>query len=132
MCRRTHDRSERNYTRHDGKHLPKSEAEEVHSETKSKESFQKASANLSAALINSDRLLRELSGDKKKKFEAQLGGFKSQVKDLNARLEKIIGGVDKHTLPKVEEIHQLLSLAIAGTGFGMDVSKENAAEKTTR
>lgn len=112
--------------------MPKSEAEEVHSETKSKESFQKASANLSAALINSDRLLRELSGDKKKKFEAQLGGFKSQVKDLNARLEKIIGGVDKHTLPKVEEIHQLLSLAIAGTGFGMDISKENAAEKTTR
>ena len=96
---------------------------------KSKESFKKASANISAALVNSDRLLGELSGDKKKKFEAQLGEFKSQVKDLSMRLEKIIAGIDQHQLPKIEEIHQLLSLAIAGTGFGIDVSKKNAAKK---
>jgi hypothetical protein len=97
--------------------------------TKSKESLKKASTNLSAALINSDRLLSELSGDKKKKFETQLGGFKSQVKDLNSRLEKVIAGIDQKQLPKVEDIHQLLSLAIAGTGFGMNVSKKNAAAK---
>ena len=68
---------------------------------KSKESFKKASANLSAALTNSDKLLAELSGDKKKKFETQLDGFKSQVRDLNSRLEKIIAGVDQHQLPKI-------------------------------
>lgn len=96
---------------------------------KSKESFKKASANLSAALVNSDRLLNELSGDKKKNFEAQLGGFKSQVKDLNTRLEKIIGRIDQKQLPKIEDIHRLLSLAIAGTSFGMDVSKKNAGAK---
>ncbi len=97
---------------------------------RSKESFKKSSANLSAALTNSDKLLAELSGEKKKKFEAQLGGFKLQVKDLNSRLEKIIAGIDQHQLPKIEEIHQLLTLAIAGTGFGMDISKKNAATKS--
>lgn len=98
--------------------------------TKSRESFKKASTNLSSALVNSERLLNELSGDKKKKFEAQLGGFKAQVKDLNTRIEKIVSGVDQKQLPKIEEIHQLVSLAIAGTGFGMEVSKKNAAPKT--
>lgn len=87
---------------------------------------EKASANLAAALGNSDHLLKELSPDKKKKFDTQLAGFKSQVRDLKSRLEKIIEGVDRHQLPKTEEIHQLLSLAIAGTGFGIEVSKKSA------
>jgi len=96
---------------------------------KSRESFKKASANLSAALENSNRLLNELSVDKKKKFEVQLAGFKSQVKDLNTRLEKIVGGIGQHQLPKIEDVHQLLSLAVAGTGFGMDISKKNDAAR---
>jgi len=96
---------------------------------KSKESLKKASANLSAALVNSDKLLKELSEEKRKKFEFQLTGFKTKVQDLNTRLEKIVGDIDKRNLPKLEEIHQLLTLAIAGTGFGMDISKQNAATK---
>jgi len=102
--------------------------EDVNSEyqkvAKSKEFFKKASANLSTALANSNQLLIELSGDKKKKFEVQLSGFKFQVKDLNTRLEKIIGEFDQKLLPKTKAIHQLLSLAIAGTGFGIDISKK--------
>lgn len=97
---------------------------------KSRESFKNASANLSSALVNSNLLLSELSGDKKKKFESQLEGFKSQVKDLNVRIDKIIVGIDQKQLPKIEEIHQLVSLSIAGTGFGMEVSKKNAEPKS--
>lgn len=100
--------------------------------SKSKESLKKASANLSAALNNSDLLLAELSGDKKKKFETQILGFKAQVKDLNTRIIKIIDGIGRKQLPKNDEIHQVLSLAVAGTGFGIDISKKNSAEKPAR
>jgi len=94
------------------------------------EYFKKASGNVSAALTSSDQLLGEVSGEQKKRFGSQLAGFKSQVKDLNARLNKIVSGIDEHSLPRTEDVHQLLSLAIAGTGFGIEVSKKNASKKT--
>jgi hypothetical protein len=99
---------------------------------KARKSFEKASGNLSAALNNSDKLLGELSGEKKRKFELQLTGFKSQIKNLNARIGKVIQALDNHELPKIEEIHQLVSMAIAGTGYGMDVSRKHAVENTGR
>ncbi|MEK2690634.1 hypothetical protein [Bdellovibrio sp. GT3] len=97
---------------------------------KTKKSFQKASENLDSAVKNSDLLLKELSDEKKKKFEMQLNGFKNQVKDLNKNLISIISGIDRHQLPKTDEVHQIITKAIAGTGFGMNVSKKNSEKKS--
>ena len=96
---------------------------------KAKSFFNSASKDLSAAIVNSDRLLADLPASKKEKFEAQLSGFKSQVKNLNERIISMVADLDENRLPKIENIHEIVSLAIAGTGFGMKVSKENAEKK---
>ena len=94
--------------------------------------FKKASENLSSALRKTDQLFGELTGEKKKKFEAQVSGFKSQIKGLNTRLNSILSDIDHHRLPKADKIHEVVSLAIAGTGFGMQVSKNHQKEESEK
>ena len=88
--------------------------------------FKKATQNLALALQNSDKLLNELKGSDREKFEKQLVGFKSQVQDLKKRLETIVEKTEQKKLPDTAEIHKVVLLAIAGTGFGMEVSKQKS------
>ncbi len=92
--------------------------------------LKKADQNLLLALQNSDKLLNELKGADRGKFEKQLSGFKGQVQDLKARLEFIVVKIDQKKLPDTAEIHKVVLLAIAGTGFGMEVSKQKSKNDT--
>lgn len=84
--------------------------------------FQRAADQISKALKNSDDLLRSLPDGRKEKFQAQLSQFKKAVGPLPELLNEATKRLAENELPRAQDIHQMISLAIAGTGFGIEVS----------
>ena len=93
--------------------------------SKAKNKLREARAHLQSALHGTDQLLQQLTDTKRVAVTPQINQFKKKIGNLDQRLADLIATIDSKKIPNTKTVHKTILLALAGIGYGMEVSSSH-------